>query len=252
MLLPPNSLKMITGQYNPCQTDYEAKKRATLSVAMPIDTANTWLNTLALAAAWLFYFVVHSVLASLVVKKWVAARWPAFMPGYRLTFNFISVVLLVPIAVITATHTWPTIWRWQGIAHVTADTLQVLAVLGFVWSLKYYDLQEFLGLRQLRGHITAPEDQEHLQISPLHRFVRHPWYFFAIVLLWTRDMNLAQLITSVMATVYIAVGARMEERKLLVYHGERYRRYMEHVPGLIPVPWKFLKSGEVRDLDEKD
>jgi len=211
----------------------------------------SWINTLVLAAAWIFYFVVHSALASLVVKKWVAARWPAFMPAYRLVFNAISLVLLLPVFLITAANPWPQVWQWQGIGKITANTLQVLAILGFVWSLKYYDLQEFLGLRQWRGQISAPEDQEHLQISPLHRFVRHPWYFFALVLLWTRDMNLAQLITSIMASVYFTVGARMEERKLLVYHGERYRRYMEKVPGLWPLPWKFLRVEEAESLRQE-
>lgn len=207
---------------------------------------DTWLNTLALAAAWLFYFVVHSALASLVVKKWVAARWPVVMPAYRLVFNSVSVAMLLPVFFITMSNPWPQVWQWQGMGRMTATTLQVLAALGFLWSLRYYDLQEFLGLRQWRGQVTAPEDQEHLQISPMHRFVRHPWYFFAIVLLWTRDMDLANLITSVLATVYFTVGAQMEERKLLVYHGERYRQYMKRVPGLCPLPWKFLSVAEVK------
>jgi protein-S-isoprenylcysteine O-methyltransferase Ste14 len=121
-------------------------------------------------------------------------------------------------------------------------------VLGFVWSLRYYDMQEFLGLKQWRGHVTTAEDQESFQLSPLHRFVRHPWYFFAIILLWARDMNTAQFLTSVMASLYFTIGARLEERKLLVYHGERYRRYMERVPGLFPLPWKCLSATEAKKL----
>ena len=212
---------------------------------MPTDT---WFNTLTLVAAWLFYFVVHSVLASLAVKKRVAARWPGFMPAYRLAFNALAVVLLLPIVWIMAAHTWPPLWQWQGVGKVATNTLSVLALAGFAWSLKYYDLQEFLGLRQWRGHIAAPEDQEHLQISTLHRFVRHPWYFFALVLLWSRDLDTAQFVTNVMASAYLVIGARLEERKLLVYHGERYRRYMERVPGLLPLPWKFIDAAEAKRL----
>jgi protein-S-isoprenylcysteine O-methyltransferase Ste14 len=212
---------------------------------MPTDT---WFNTLTLVAAWLFYFVVHSVLASLAVKKRVAARWPGFMPAYRLVFNALALALLLPIVWVMAGNTWPPVWQWHGVGKVAANTLSVLALLGFFWSLKAYDLQEFLGLRQWRGHVTAPEDQEHLQISNMHRFVRHPWYCFALVLLWTRDMNAAQLVTSVMASAYFAIGARLEERKLLVYYGERYRRYMERVPGLFPLPWKFINAAEAKKL----
>lgn len=212
---------------------------------MPTDT---WLNTLWLVAAWLIYFAVHSVLASLPVKRRVAARWPGFMPAYRLAFNALALLLLLPIFWMMAANSWPLVWQWQGMGKVAASTLSVLALLGFIWSLRYYDLQEFLGLRQWRGQITAPEDQENLQISPLHRFVRHPWYFFAMVLLWARDMNLAQFITTVMASIYFTAGARLEERKLLVYYGERYRNYMRRVPGLFPLPWKFINAAEAKRI----
>ncbi len=205
-------------------------------------------NMLLLFVAWIVYFMVHSLLASLVVKRHVAARWPDFMPAYRLVFNVFAVVLLLPILWLMVALSWPTLWQWQGTSKWIANVLSVLAVLGFVWSLRYYDMQEFLGLKQWRGHVTTAEDQESFQLSPLHRFVRHPWYFFAIILLWARDMNTAQFLTSVMASLYFTIGAQLEERKLLVYHGERYRRYMERVPGLFPLPWKCLSATEAKKL----
>lgn len=209
-----------------------------------------WLNTHVLLAAWLLYFVVHSLLASLWVKRWVAARWPDFMPGYRLAFNALAIVLLLPIVWIMAAHAWPVVWQWQGAARLVSNTVALLAALGFVWSLKYYDMQEFLGIRQWRGHVMSVAEQEHLKISPLHRFVRHPWYFFAMVLLWSRDMNLAQLITSLAASFYFTIGSRMEEKKLLVYYGERYRRYMQRVPGLFPLPGRVLSAREAAALEK--
>lgn len=201
-------------------------------------TTNSWF---VLLASWVAYFVVHSALASLTVKRLVAAHWLGFMPAYRLAFNILGVVLLLPILWQITVQSWPVVWQWHGIGKWIANSLSMLALLGFIWSLKYYDMQEFLGLRQWRGHIKAPEDQEHFVISPLHRFVRHPWYFFAMVLLWARDMNAAQLLSTVLATAYFTLGSRLEEKKLLVYHGEAYRRYMEKVPGLFPLPWKYLK-----------
>ena len=74
--------------------------------------------------------------------------------------------------------------------------------------------------------------------------MRHPWYFFGLVLLWTRDMSATTLLTSVLVTLYFVIGSRMEERKLLVYHGDAYRRYMARVPALIPRPWKTLTREE--------
>jgi hypothetical protein len=40
----------------------------------------------------------------------------------------------------------------------------------------------------------------------------------------------------------------LEEKKLLIYHGDIYRRYMARVPGLIPLPWKFLTAEEAEAL----
>jgi steroid 5-alpha reductase family enzyme len=92
------------------------------------------------------------------------------------------------------------------------------------------------------------EDQERFHLSPLHRWVRHPWYFLGLVIVWTRDMSAAMFVSALFITAYFAIGSRLEERKLLVYHGERYRRYRERVAGLVPLPWKMLSRAEAGEL----
>jgi len=61
-------------------------------------------------------------------------------------------------------------------------------------------------------------------------------------------MSVTTLLSSVIITLYFLVGSRLEEKKLLVYHGNIYRRYMSRVPGLIPLPWKFLTAEEAEVL----
>ncbi|MBS1173845.1 MAG: hypothetical protein H6R12_2675 [Proteobacteria bacterium] len=100
------------------------------------------------------------------------------------------------------------------------------------WTLRDYDGSEFLGLRQWRAREQRVEDQESFHLSTLHRFVRHPWYSLGLVLLWTRDMDAARLVAATLATGYLVIGSWLEERKLLVYHGERYRSYRQRVPAL--------------------
>jgi hypothetical protein len=68
--------------------------------------------------------------------------------------------------------------------------------------------------------VRAAEDQERFHLSSLHRFVWHPWYSLGLVIIWTRDMAPTFLVTAVMITLYFAVRSGLEERKLLVYHGE--------------------------------
>jgi protein-S-isoprenylcysteine O-methyltransferase Ste14 len=201
-----------------------------------------------LIGGWLLYFLLHSLLASLAVKYWVAQRWPALLPAYRLMFNAISLLSLLPLLYLLYAFPGPEIWAWRGVGWVLVNLLALASVAGFVWSMRYYDGEEFIGLRQWRQEVRSVEDQEHLHISPLHRYVRHPWYFLGLVLVWTRDMSQAFLISALMITLYFIVGSWLEERKLMVYHGERYRRYREQVPGLIPLPWKHLSREQAGDI----
>jgi len=175
---------------------------------------------LLLILSWLAYFSLHSLLASIGVKQYVASRWPRAMPAYRLGFNILAVLLLAVPLHLTLNHADPWLWRWSGFASYVALVLSAAAVVGFLWSL----------------------------LSPLHRWVRHPWYFFALVIIWTRDMNAAMLITAILLTLYFVIGSRLEERKLLRYHGEIYRRYQERVPGLVPLPWKHLSESDAQAL----
>lgn len=203
---------------------------------------------LLLSLIWLAYFILHSVLAALAPKHYVERRWPDFMPLYRLSYNLLATVLLIPPLWLTFSHDGEVIWQWQGFMAWLANGLALAAVVAFWWSLRFYDTQEFLGFRQWRSRETHVEDQEHLKISPLHRYVRHPWYTIALALLWTRDMDQAWLLSTVAMTAYFVIGSRMEERKLIAYHGEVYERYRERVPGLIPMPRKILSRSQAEQL----
>ncbi|UCE88253.1 MAG: hypothetical protein JSW10_07740 [Pseudomonadota bacterium] len=204
--------------------------------------------TLALAAAWTAYFALHSALASLRLKRLVAAHAPRLMPAYRLTFNVAALVLLILPLVLTFANRGPWLWQWQGIGWWVANGVALLAVAGFLWTLRDYDMNEFWGLRQWRGRVQTVEDQEQLHISPLHRYVRHPWYSLALVILWTRDMDTNLLVTATAITLYFVIGSRLEERKLLACHGEAYREYHARVPGLVPRPWRYLDADSARRL----
>lgn len=205
-----------------------------------------------LALGWGLYFGLHSLLASLAAKNWAARRHPKWLRGYRLFYNAVALVLLVPLLALMARWQGPWLWQWRGLGWWIGNGLALLAGVGVVWSLRYYDGSEFLGLRQWRLGVGDVQDQERFQISPLHRFVRHPWYSLGLVLLWTRDMDPALLTSAVLTTLYIGVGSRLEERKLIVFHGEIYRRYRGRVPALIPSPWRYLTGEEAEALLRHD
>ncbi|MCU0935438.1 MAG: hypothetical protein MUF66_05045 [Gammaproteobacteria bacterium] len=204
---------------------------------------------LLLGSGWTAYFTGHSLLASLPVKRWVAGRYPALMPAYRLVFNGAATLLLVPVLWLMYALRGPWIWSWEGPVWWLGNGLAVLALAGFAWSLRFYDGSEFLGTRQWRARERSLLDQERLRLSPLHRYVRHPWYSLGLVLVWTRDMDAATLLSAVLVTAYFVLGSWLEERKLLVYYGPAYAQYRRRVPALVPLPWRSLSVAEAKALE---
>ena len=205
----------------------------------------------ALIGAWAVYGIVHSVLASLGFKHWIIGQWPSLSRAYRLIYNALAVTLLVlPLGLLYRWRGEP-LWEWTGIGFFITNGLALLAIAGFLATLRDYDTDEFLGTRQWRKAYTGTEDQERLHISTIHRFVRHPWYFFALVIIWTRNMDTALLISALCMSGYFWLGSLLEERKLLVYHGAVYAEYRKRVPGLLPLPWRRLSSQEAVELTKK-
>jgi len=201
-----------------------------------------------LALLWAAYGALHSLLASFAVKRWMIARWPRLGPKYRLLYNGVAVILLLPIVWLTLTWRGPLLWEWRGAWVWLANLLAVTAGLGVCWSLRYYDVQTFLGLRQWRQGSGPLSEQEQFHISPAHRYVRHPWYSLSLVIIWTRNMDPAFLISSIIVTLYFWLGSRLEENKLLACNGAVYAHYRERVPALFPLPWRYLSRSEAEAL----
>jgi hypothetical protein len=206
------------------------------------------MKLLALLFAWLAYAGLHSLLAALSFKTRIALHWPRLMPWYRLAYNGIALLTALPLVWLTYTASGDWLWRWSGLGAWFANGLALTACLGFFVSARYYDMDEFIGLRQLRSGALQPDRPGSFSLSPFHRFVRHPWYCFGLVLVWTRDMNPALLLSALAITAYFVVGSWLEERKLIALHGEVYRRYQASVSGLLPLPWKCLSRAEAEAL----
>jgi protein-S-isoprenylcysteine O-methyltransferase Ste14 len=113
------------------------------------------------------------------------------------------------------------------------STLQVFALVGIFLSFRQIDMLAFVGLRQLVN--PEAERESELVNKGLYRFVRHPLYFFSMIILWLfprmTDVGLAFVIAS---TLYFPLGTIPEEQKLLKIYGDQYRRYQGEVPRIIP------------------
>lgn len=200
------------------------------------------LYLIGLGLAWTLWFALHSWLASNSLKARFNRLFPALAPRYRLIYNGLAVFLLIPPAWLLLAWEGPWLWRWDGNWAWISHSLVVLALFGFWITTRHYDMDEFLGLKNADG------GTHNFRLSPLHRYVRHPWYFLGLILLWSQDMDVARLVVSILASLYLWLGSRLEDRKLVEEFGDTYREYCRRVGGILPFPGKQLSRSEAREL----
>lgn len=189
-------------------------------------------------SAWLVYLSLHSLLADDGFKSWCWARWPGLQPYYRLIYNVLAVLLLaLPLGASYSLATAPFI-TWSGAAAWLMNLLGAGALLGFICTLRYYDMRSFLGIAR-----ADSSNEPMLTISPVHRWIRHPWYFFGLVVLWTRDLSVGWFGAAVVISLYLVIGSRREEGRLVNEFPRAYPYYQARVPALLP--WR----GRALDFD---
>ena len=71
---------------------------------------------------------------------------------------------------------------------------------------------------------------------------RHPWYVAVFILLWASDLNAAGIVVNVVLSAYLVIGTLLEERKLVLEFGDRYREYQRRVSMFIPFKWLNLRK----------
>jgi methanethiol S-methyltransferase len=195
---------------------------------------------------FLSYFIVHSILASLSFKAWFLHSFPRVTPYYRLFFNLLSIVLFLPLVFLLTFYPGDSLWQWHGLEAWIANLIALFTTIAFLISLSDYDMTEFFGLYPFKKYNKTmnPSPKEHFCLGRFHLYVRHPWYFFLLLLIWTRDMTTYYFLVANLMTLYLIIGSYLEEQKMILNFGKRYQEYRKRVPGLIPLPWKYLTRSE--------
>jgi len=232
------AIGFIGNMYVPKSMDSAA--RATFWPALLIDS-------LLLAV----FAVQHSAMARPAFKRVLTRFIPE--PAERSTY-----VLLSSLALIALFAFWEPIggvvWNIADPALRTA----VNVVMGFGFALvlvstfliNHFDL---FGLRQVWLFLVG-KPYTHLEFrTPLfYKYVRHPLYIGWFIAFWaTPTMSGAHLLFAVLASAYMLIAIRWEERDLIMAHGARYENYRKQVPKLVPTlvpynPEKARVSGSYR------
>ena len=191
----------------------------------------------------LLFGLQHSVMARLGFKAWLKRHLPA--AAERSVY-----VLLASLVLILLFWQWrpmpATLWAAESAAGQALGWSVFALGFGIVllstFLIDHFDL---FGLRQAWRAFRAREAAAHRFVTPLfYRWVRHPIYLGFILAFWGGpSMSQGHLLFAAAMSAYILIAIRFEERDLVRQLGERYRRYREEVPMLLPFGRRRSASG---------
>jgi protein-S-isoprenylcysteine O-methyltransferase Ste14 len=189
-----------------------------------------------LAACWC---VLHSALISITVTQYLERHLAAHYRFYRLFFNFFAVLSLAVVIIYQWSIRTAPVFDWNGYLRVIQGMLIALGLLLFVLGARRYDARRFLGLTQIKEGVStgAMTHSGELDTSGISSVVRHPWYLALLLLIWARPLDPSVIVLNAVFSVYIVIGAFLEERKLVREFGDKYRDYQQRVSMLLPVKW---------------
>lgn len=190
----------------------------------------------------LLFFCQHSIMIRNSMRLRLAGVVPDeyYSAFYALTSGMALLAVMVfwqrtpqPIAAAGG------IWSW------ILRALFFLSLAGFHWGVRSLGSFDALGIKKIRRHLqnkaTVPMP---LAVRGAYRWVRHPLYFFCLVMIWSCPVLTAdRLLFNVLWTLWIVAGTVLEERDLVREFGEQYRRYQAQVPMLIPYKAPLAEDG---------
>jgi protein-S-isoprenylcysteine O-methyltransferase Ste14 len=204
----------------------------TLSEALVVD-----------AALLALFAVQHSVMA----RPWFKRAWTTIVPpaAERSTYVLLSSLCLALL-----------FWQWRPIGGTIwqIDNIAGQAIMFSLYAAGWVVLListcltshfDLFGLRQVWIRFQdRPYEPVGFRSRGFYKLVRHPLYVGWLMIFWfTPVMTAAHLVFSVATTAYILIAIQFEERDLIAAHGDKYLRYREQVPMLVPRATRPLRVG---------
>jgi protein-S-isoprenylcysteine O-methyltransferase Ste14 len=182
---------------------------------------------------FLIFTIIHSALASDYIKNKAQRLLGDRFRFYRLIYTFISILTFAPAFLLWIKYSGstPLVYNIPQWAFPLIILARVLALGIFAYASYQTDILAFTGLKQTH-------EKTILITNGAYGIVRHPLYASGILLLVTKmEMSRLDVIAVLLVSIYLIIGAYIEERRLLSIFGDEYRRYRQQVSMFIPVKW---------------
>lgn len=186
---------------------------------------------LLLGASWIIYCVIHSLLASVSVKKYFERVMDKNFKHYRLIYNLIAFTTLVPIIFFHFRIKQVFVFNPTIVTTVSGFILSISGALIMIMMIWKYFLQ-MIGIK-----LHSPKADAKLEVGGLHKYVRHPLYLGTFMFIWGLFLIFpwwTGLIACSVITIYTLIAIKYEEEKLVLEFGEEYRAYRKRVPMILP------------------
>lgn len=189
---------------------------------------------LVLALGWILFCVLHSLLAGIPVKQWMAKRTGNLFKYYRLYYTLFSIFSFVAVIIYQIEIFSPFVFSPSVASYMVGVFVGVsgLVIMGICIRKYFYSLS---GLRTF--FIDEITSGNKLIITGIHRYMRHPLYAGTFLFIWGLFIFIpfsSLLISNFIITVYTLIGIRFEEKKLTKEFGCAYEEYQKRVPKIIP------------------
>ena len=189
-------------------------------------------------AAFAFF---HSFLATNKVKKFLCARYGNLIAFYRSIYIAVSLITFY-LFYDSVPHPMLIVYDLRYPFDFLVLIPQFLSLAGLLWTLKYFDVREFLGINQIFRWFNKEYDCKELDekltlhVKGPYKICRHPVYLFSILFLAFRsEMDLFYLTLLIVVIAYFYAGSFYEEKRLVEKFGEEYLTYQKKVPRIIPI-----------------
>ena len=191
------------------------------------------------AFLWILWCTLHSTLIATPVTDYLKKKLSDRFRFYRLFFNAVSLATLLPVVYYSIPIRQAPVFRWEGPLMIVKYLLLATSITLFVAGGRHYSMSQFLGIRQIKTGRANPVLSEYdtFNTSGILSAIRHPWYTASLIFIWAKDINLSTLLINIVISAYFVVGTILEERKLLLEFGEKYREYQKSVSMFLPYKW---------------
>jgi len=179
------------------------------------------------------FFLQHSGM----VRRSFQQRLGRFVPDpfHGLVYTVASAATLLVCLLLWQSSGEPLV-RLTGAAGWALRAVFLLTIAGFGWGIGALGSIDTFGIKPVLALLkgTKPRNPPMVIRGP-YRWVRHPLYFFAILLFWSCPVVTSdRLLFNVLWTTWVVLATKLEERDLVSQFGDSYVQYQNDVPMILP------------------